>query len=455
MNGLMLARWQFAALTIYHFFFVPVTLGLSIFLAIMETKYVTSGNEKYKKMVKFWGKLFLINFALGVVTGLLQEFQFGMNWAGYSRFMGDIFGAPLAIEALLAFYIESTFLGVWVFGWDKLSKKWHAAMIWLVAIGSNLSALWILVANSFMQEPVGYTLNHGRAEMTNFLAIATNTHVLYQFPHVLSAGITTAGFLVLGVSAYRLLRGSGSRDFFYTSLRWAAVYALIGAILVAGIGHFQGQHEVQVQPMKMAAAEALWETQDPASLSLFSAIDTRGRRNIFEIGIPHGLSLLSYNTWNGEVKGLNDLQAEFEQKYGPGDYIPNVPLVYWSFRIMVGVGLLLILFALYALYLVRKEGAKIPRWFLIVLAVSTFLPFVATSTGWLVTEIGRQPWIVYGLQQIEDAVSPNVPASSVLFSFLSLGVLYTILIIVEATLMVRAAKSDPDVIESPALAQAQ
>ena len=285
MDGLLLARSQFAITTVYHFFFVPLTLGLSILVAIMETLYVRTGDERYKRMTQFWGKLFLINFAMGVVTGIVQEFQFGLNWSNYSRFVGDIFGAPLAIEALLAFFLESTFLGVWIFGWDRFSKRLHAATIWLVAIGSNLSAFWILVANSFMQEPVGYVIRNGRAEMTDFFALITNPHVLLQFPHVVFAGVCTAGFFVLGISAYHLLRRSGDRDFFTSSFKIAAIYGLVGSLLVIPVGHAQAQHAVATQPMKMAAAEALWNSEDPAALSLFTWGDETNRKDVFAIRI--------------------------------------------------------------------------------------------------------------------------------------------------------------------------
>src|SRR5512136_2487223 len=241
MNTLVLSQWQFAITCIYHFFFLPLTLGLSILVAIMETVYVRTGNGVYKRMTQFWGKLFLINFAMGVVTGIVMEFQFGMNWSEYSRFVGDIFGAPLAIEALLAFFLESTFLGIWIFGWDKLSKPLHAATIWLVAIGSNLSALWILIANSFMQQPVGFVLRNNRAEMVDFFALLTNSNVWVQFPHVVFAGVATAGFFVLGISAYHLLKKGGDLDFFRRSFRMAAIYSMIGSALVIFVGHSQTQ----------------------------------------------------------------------------------------------------------------------------------------------------------------------------------------------------------------------
>ena len=294
MDALLLARWQFAIVTVYHFFFVPLTLGLSIFVAILETMYVRTGKDVYLRMTKYWGKLFLINFAIGVATGIVQEFQFGMNWSEYSRYVGDIFGAPLAIEALLAFFMESTFLGIWIFGWDKISKKLHAVTIWLVAIGSNLSALWILIANSFMQEPVGFKLakdaagNVIRAEMTDFWALVFNPHVWLQFPHVVTGAVTTAGFFVIGISAYHILKKSKDQEAYQQSMKLASIYGLIGIILVSLIGHSQMQHMLKTQPMKVAAAEALWNTENPASLSLFTWADEEKREDIFAIHVPNG-----------------------------------------------------------------------------------------------------------------------------------------------------------------------
>ena len=436
MDVLTLSRWQFAVTTIYHFFFVPLTLGLSILVAIMESKYVSSGDEMYKRMAKFWGRLFLINFAMGVVTGIVQEFQFGMNWAEYSRFMGDIFGVPLAIEALLAFYLESTFLGVWTFGWNKLSKKAHAATIWLVAIGSNLSALWILTANSFMQEPVGYKLEQGRVILTSFKQVIGNPNVWVQFPHVLTAGITTAGFFVLAFSAYHLLKGTKETEFFRRSFKWGAVYGLIGVILVIIIGHIQGQHLTRVQPTKMAAAEALWETENPASFSLFAIIDTKNQRNPVDIKIPGFLSFLVYNKFSGEVKGIKDLQKEFEAKYGPGNYIPPVKTCYWSFRLMVGLGFLMLLIALIAIPYAKRDPANIPKGFLKLAVWSVFFPYLANTFGWMLTEFGRNPWIVYGLLKIKDGVSPNLAPGTVLFSLLMFAIVYGLLMIADVYLLV-------------------
>lgn len=424
MDALILARWQFAITTVYHFFFVPLTLGLSILVAIMETIYVRTGNEQYKLMAKFWGKLFLINFAMGVVTGIVQEFQFGMNWSEYSRFVGDIFGAPLAIEALLAFFLESTFLGIWIFGWERLSKRLHAATIWVVAVGSNLSALWILIANSFMQQPVGYTLNNGRAEMTDFFALLTNGHVWVQFPHVFFAGVTTAGFFVLGISAYHLWKKGKDLEIFQKSFRMGTVYAVIGTVMVMLVGHTQAQYMIKIQPMKMAAAEALWNTEDPAAMSLFTVGDEKNRRDVFAIRIPSLLSVLAYNRLEGEVKGINDLQREYEETHGPGDYVPPVAISYWTFRIMVGAGVVMFLISLYALYRVLKNNLELKPLLLKGMIWSISLPYIANSTGWIFTEVARQPWVVFGVMRTEDAVSPAVSIGEVWFSLVAFTLLY-------------------------------
>ena len=365
MDALALARLQFAITTVYHFFFVPLTLGLSILVALMQTTYVRTGDETYKRMTQFWGKLFVINFAMGVVTGIVQEFQFGMNWSEYSRFMGDIFGAPLAIEALLAFFLESIFLGVWIFGWDRLPKRVHLGAIWAVAIGSNLSALWILVANSFMQQPAGYTLENGRALMSDFGALLTNPNVWVQFPHVLTSGMATAALFVLGISAWHLLRNQGEHlDMFRRSFRWAAVYGVIATLAVMLVGHSQMQHMVQVQPMKVAASEGLFVSQDPAGLSLLTIGSLDQRSEVFSIRVPYLLSLLSYNSLNGQVKGFLDLQAQYEQTYGPGNYIPPIAVTYWSFRAMVGAGVLMFLLTAFALWRVYKNSFTTGKRFL-------------------------------------------------------------------------------------------
>lgn len=444
MTELGLARAQFAITSVYHFFFVPLTLGLSILVFLMEVLYVRSGDERYKRMTQFWGKLFVINFAMGVVTGIVQEFQFGLNWAGYSRFVGDIFGVPLAIEALLAFFLESTFLGIWIFGWDKLPKALHAAAIGLVALGGNLSALWILIANSFMQEPAGYVLRNGRAEMTDFGALVGNTHVWMQFPHVLFAGMCTAGFFVLGISAYHLVRKSGDHEVFRRSFAMAAVYGLIGAALVGMVGHAQSQHMFKTQPMKMAAAEALWETENPAALSILTISNEAERREVLAFKIPALMSLLVYNRLEGEVKGINPLQAEYEQQYGPGVYVPPVTVCYWSFRFMFGSGLLMVGVGLLAVYLVLRRSWKsrreYPRWLRWVpLAIA--LPYLANTGGWLLTELGRQPWIVFGVLKTADAISPSVSTGEVFASVVIFTLLYGVLMAADVYLLAKFARA--------------
>ncbi len=440
MDPIILSRLQFAITTVYHFFFVPLTLGLSILVAVMETLYVRTGRDVYKQMTKFWGKLFLINFAMGVVTGIVQEFQFGMNWSEYSRFVGDIFGAPLAIEALLAFFLESTFLGVWIFGWEKLSKGLHAGTIWLVAIGSNISALWILIANSFMQQPMGYVLNNGRAEMNDFTALVFNPNVWVQFPHVVTAGLATASFFVMGISAYHLLRKQNP-DPFRRSFQVAAVIGTIAIILVVLNGHSQAQHMVETQPMKMASAEALWETQDPASFSILTIGDLSQRKDVFSIRLPRLLSLLAYNQLNGRVEGIYDLQAEFVKNYGPGNYIPPVAFIYWSFRIMVGAGFVMAALALYALFMVMGEmvegGPRSLRLFLWAMV----LPYLANSFGWLLTELGRVPWVVYGLMKIENAASPTVTGGMVLISLVGFTLVYGLLMVADVYLLSKYARA--------------
>ncbi|MEX1310820.1 MAG: cytochrome ubiquinol oxidase subunit I [Candidatus Sulfomarinibacteraceae bacterium] len=444
MDVLILARLQFAVTTVYHFFFVPLTLGLAVLVAILETMYVRTGDETYKKMTKFWGKLFLINFAMGVVTGIVQEFQFGMNWSEYSRFMGDIFGAPLAIEALLAFYLESVFIGIWIFGWDKISKELHAAVMWLVAIGSNISALWILVANSFMQQPVGYVLRNGRAEMDDFFALLANGHVWVQWPHVSFSAVATAGFFVAGISAWHLLRRSDQIEVFKRSFRIGILYAAIGIVLAMLVGHSQAQYMMRIQPMKMAAAEALWESEDPAAMSLFTIGNEKERRDVVALKVPGLLSFLAYNRFSGEVKGINNLQAEYEQTYGPGDYVPPVAISYWTFRMMIGAGTLMLLLATYGLWKSR-DGVPEARWYLTAMPWAIALPYIANSTGWIFTEVGRQPWIVFGLQKTADAVSPSVSAGEVLFSLVAFTLVYGVLMLADVVLLRKyAAAGIPD-----------
>jgi cytochrome d ubiquinol oxidase subunit I len=361
---------------------------------------------------------------MGVVTGLVQEFQFGMNWSEYSRFVGDVFGAPLALDALLAFFLESTFLGIWIFGWDKLPKGVHAAAMWAVAIGSHISAFWILVANSFMQEPVGYALRNGRAEMVDFGALATSPHVWQQFPHVFFAGMSTAGFFALGISAYHLIRKSSTHEIWRRSFLMAAVFALVGSVLVGVVGHSQGQHMFKTQPMKMAAAEAHWETEQPADLSLFTISDETERKEIFAIKIPSLMSLLNCNNFTCEIPGINDIQAEYEKTYGPGNYIPPVTIVFWAFRVMVFAGLIMVALAAGALFLALKKWLDRYPWFFRLLAWSIPLPYLANTGGWLLAEVGRQPWIVFGLMRTEEGVSVITTGGMVVFSLVAFVLLY-------------------------------
>jgi cytochrome bd ubiquinol oxidase subunit I len=443
MNLLTLSQWQFAITTVYHFFFVPLTLGLSVLTAIMESFYVWKGEEVYKKMAKFWGKLFLINFAMGVVTGIVQEFQFGMNWSEYSRFVGDIFGAPLAVEALLAFFLESTFLGVWIFGWDKLSKKVHLLTIWLVAIGSNLSAFWILVANSFMQSPVGYAKEGGRLVMTDFFALLTNPYVWGQFPHTVLSGFTTAAFFMIGISLYHIYR-KNHEDVFNRSLKIAVIFGLISVIGIIGVGDYQAKRMVKVQPMKMAAAEALWESQNPAGESVIAIFDQDAQKDLFQIRIPYAGSFLAYSSFTGEIKGVKNLQAEYEQKYGDGKYVPNVFVIYWAFRAMVGAGMFMLLVAAVLLYFIlRKKELPSWKWLVKISPLVIVFPYLANTTGWLMTEMGRQPWVVFGLMKTQDAVSPMNTAEMVLTSLILFALVYGILMVADIYLLIKYAKAGP------------
>ena len=443
MGDVLLARWQFGITSVYHFLFVPLTLGLSVLVAIMETLYVRTGNELYKRMAKFWGKLFLLNFSLGVVTGLVQEFQFGMNWSEYSRFMGDIFGVPLALEALTACYLESVFIGLWLFGWDRLSRKTHLLCIWLVAFASNLSALWILIANSFMQAPVGYVLRNGRAEMTDFVALLTNSYVLRQYPHTLMGGLITAGVFVMAISAYHLLR-KNQPEFFRTSLRIGLTCALTASLLAAGTGHLQAQHVAKAQPMKLAVMESLWETANPAPYLLFASIDQDKQQNSLEISVPGALSLLVHGSLDGEIKGIKELQAQYAQQYGPGNYVPDIFPVFWSYRIMIGAGMWLLALTAFAFFQLRRNRLEQNPWLLRAIFWSLPVPYLANSAGWIVTEMGRQPWIVFGLQRVEQAVSPNVSSGAVWTSLIGFTVLYGLLAVVGVHLLKKFACQGPE-----------
>ncbi len=462
MDPVTLSRLQFGLTTVYHFLFVPLTLGLGWFVAIMQTQYYRTKDESYKKMAKFWGNLFLINFAIGVVTGIVQEFQFGMNWSEYSRYVGDIFGAPLAIEALLAFFLESTFLGVWIFGEGKVPEKVHLASIWLTAIGSNLSALWILIANGWMQHPVGYVINSvtGRAELVDFFALIFNPKAWIFFWHTIAAGFATASFLILGVSAYHIVRKQHV-ELFKRSFQLAAIIGVIASFLVILGGHTQGQYVYQTQPMKMASIEALWNTEQPASFSILTIGDLSGKREIWSLRVPYVTSLLACNNLDCAVQGVNNIQAEYVQKYGPGDYIPLIVVTYWTFRFMMTAGFIMLFLAAYALFLVMRDWPeKWARW-LKWMPLAIALPYIANICGWVLTEMGRQPWIVQGLLKVQDAVSPNLTTTDLLISLIGFALLYSALAVADIYLMKKYAVLGPDAAEhepvdvEPALVGAQ
>jgi cytochrome d ubiquinol oxidase subunit I len=449
-DAIDLARWQFGITTVYHFLFVPITIGLSALVAGLQTAWYRTGKHEYLRATKFWGKLFLINFAMGVVTGIVQEFQFGMNWSDYSRFVGDVFGAPLAIEGLLAFFLESTFLGLWIFGWDRLPRRIHLACIWLVALGTQLSAYFILAANSWMQHPVGYRFNpdSGRAELTDIGAVLTNSTTLVTYPHTVTAAFVTAGAFMLTVAAWHLRRRN-EIGVFRPSFKLALWVIVIAGLGTAISGDIQARIMTDQQPMKMAAAEALYQTESEAGFSLFTVGSLDGREEVFSVKVPGGLSLMATGSWNGEVDGINDLQRQYEQTYGPGEYVPYVPVTYWSFRLMIGFGALAFLLALAGLWRTRRGRLPAGRWFWTACVAAVALPLLANSFGWIFTEMGRQPWAVFGVLKTTASVSPGVSVAEVATSLAVLTILYGVLAVVEVVLMVRYAKAGPPVVEPP------
>ncbi|KAF1295602.1 cytochrome D ubiquinol oxidase subunit I [Enterococcus sp. JM4C] len=453
MDIVTLGRFQFAMTTVFHYFFVPFSIGTVLVVAVMETLYVITKNEQYKKLAKFWGNIFLLSFAVGVVTGIIQEFQFGMNWSDYSRFVGDIFGAPLAVEALLAFFLESTFLGLWMFTWDKVKPKFHVLFIWLVTIGSFMSAFWILVANSFMQHPTGYTLNNGRAEMNDFGALLTNHQVWYEFSHVIAGAITMGGMIIAGLAAFKLLNKERTdHALFKKSLRLGLLIGLLGSLAVIGSGDLQMKALIEDQPMKFAAMEGSYEDSgDPAAWTLIAWANEREHKQVFGIEIPYMLSILSYNSLSGSVDGMDTVNQKLIEEYGDDkDYYPPVNTLFWSFRIMAGFGALMLLVSAAGLFLTRKKKPILyeKRWMLWIVALCTFAPFLSNTFGWLNTELGRYPWTVYGLFTIEDSISPNVSAASLLTSNIIYFLLFTTLGAVMIYLVRRELNKGPEFEES-------
>ena len=446
MDALDLARWQFAATTVYHFLFVPITIGTGFLVAGLQTAWYRTGKDKYLHATKFFGKLFLINFAMGVVTGIVQEFQFGMNWSNYSRFVGDIFGAPLAMEGLLAFFLESTFLGMWIFGWDRLPKKLHLASIWLAATGTVLSAYFILAANAWMQHPVGYTMNveKGRAELTSIVEVLTQQTALATFAHTLTLAAFTSGAFLVGVSGY-LLAKKRHEEVLLPTLKLGLVTVLVSFLLVGVSGDWSARVMTAQQPMKMATAEALYDTTSSAPFSLLTIGTLDGSKSIFEIGVPNFLSFMSTGSFDGTVEGINDLQAKYVEQYGPGNYKPNIPMAYWGFRLMIGFGAIAAFFALMTLWQIRRRGTvPTAKWFAPAMIWMPFLPLLANSFGWIFTETARQPWAVFGLIKTSDGVSPQVGVVALWITLIGYIALYGLLAAVEVKLMIRAIKLGPD-----------
>lgn len=432
MDVVMLSRLQFAVAVFFHFIFVPLTLGLSVLLAWMETRYVSTGNEFWKRQAQFWGKLFLINFTLGVVTGITLEFQFGTNWSRYSEYVGDIFGSLLAIEATVAFFLESTFLAVWVFGWDRISKKAHLFAIWMVALAGNISALWIIIANGWMQRPVGYVLRNGRAELDNFLEVVSNPYAWGQYAHTIVSSWMLAGFFVLGVSAWHLLRKS-KVEFFQAAFRMAAPFTLIFALATAVSGHQQGMAVAKYQPTKLAAMEAQWETEKSAPMHLLLIPDPANEKNLVQaLSIPGLMSWLSFGDTQAEIKGLKEFPKEDR---------PPICAAFYSFRIMVAFAAAFILLAACAFFQ-RHKGADMNPRLMRALVWGIPLPYISIFAGWALAEIGRQPWIVYGLMRTADAVSP-VPASNVAISLTAFIAVYSALGIVDICLLRKYACKGP------------
>ncbi|HEY8452098.1 MAG: cytochrome ubiquinol oxidase subunit I [Micromonosporaceae bacterium] len=450
MDALELARWQFGITTVYHYLFVPLTIGLVFLVAGMHTAWHVTGDERWLRLTKLFGKLFVINFAMGVVTGIVQEFQFGMNWSNYSRFVGDVFGAPLAMEALLAFFLESTFIGLWIFGWDRLPRRVHLATIWAAAVGTLLSAFFILAANSWMMNPVGFRINAeaGRAELTDVGAVLTNRVLLVTFPHVIAGCFIVAGSLLVAVSLWHLMRrpSPDTDPAWRSALKLGGVVAVLASLVLVVTGDLQAKVVTETQPMKMAAAEGLFETESPAAFSLLTIGTLDGTEEVFSVRVPGLLSWLATGDWHGEVAGINDLQVRYAEMFGPGSYAPNLPVTYWSFRLMIGLGVLTTLIVLWAWWAQRGGRTPISRWLLRAALVLPVLPLAANCFGWIMREMGRQPWVVFGQMLTADGVSPNVSVGEVATSLTVFTLIYGVLAVIEVRLLLTYARQGlPDV----------
>ena len=440
MTNVDLARWQFAFVTINHFFFVPVTIGLAFLTALLQTAWYRSKRDEYLRLTRFFGTLLVINVAIGVVTGLVQEFQFGMNWSAYSRLVGNIFGAPLAMEGLAAFFLESTFLGLWLFGWDKLSRRVHLVTIWLVSLGTVLSAAFIMAANSWMQHPVGYVMVKGKPQLNDIWAVFTNPVFLWGYSKVLLASLVTGAAVMLAVSAWQLRHG-GDREVFTRSARLALIVLVPAILFTMLVGDELGVIEARYQPMKIAAAEAQWTTCQPCSFSLFQIGGGNNDHTPTQIlEIPHLLSLLATNHWDGKVVGLSPLQSQYSSQFGPGYYVPNVFIQYWSMRVMAYIGVLVLLIGGYGLWLLRRGKLATSRRFLWVAIWAAVLPFLMNTAGWLLTESGRQPWIVQGIMLTKNGISSSVSATSIVIGLVVFVLLYAALATVDLMLMLKYSR---------------
>ncbi len=439
-----LARWQFAFTSVNHFLFVPVTIGLAFLTALLQTIWYRRRQPEYLRLTRFFGTLLVINVAIGVVTGLVQEFQFGMNWSSYSRLVGNVFGAPLAMEGLVAFFLESTFLGLWLFGWDKLSRRVHLATIWLVALGSVLSAAFIMAANSWMQHPVGYVTNSKThaPELNDIWALFTNPVWIWGYSKVVLAALVTGAAVMLAVSAWQLRRG-GDREVFGRSARLSLIVLVPAILFTMLVGDELGVIEAKYQPMKIAAAEAQWTTCQPCSFSLFQIGGGNNDETPTQIiSIPHVLSLLATNHWNGKVIGMNPLQSQYKSKYGPGYYVPNVFIQYWGMRVMAYLAVVVTLIALWGLWLSRRKKLAMSRRFLWVATWMVILPFLINTAGWLLTESGRQPWIVQGIMLTKNGLSPSVSTTELWISVIAFALLYGALGTVDLLLMLRYSRKE-------------
>jgi len=440
MTSIDLARVQFAFTSINHFFFVPITIGLAFLTALLQTAWYRSGRADYLRLTRFFGALLVINVAIGVVTGIVQEFEFGMNWGAYSRLVGNVFGAPLAMEGLAAFFLESVFLGLWLFGWDKLPRRVHLLTIWAVSFGSALSAAFIMAANSWMQHPVGYVMVNGKPQLNDIWALLTNPVFVWGYAKVLFVSLVTGAMIMLAVSAWHL-RHRGEPEVFTRSARIALIVLVPAMLFTLLVGDELGVIEGKYQPMKIAAAEAQWTTCQPCSFSLFQIGGGNNDETPTQIiEIPHLLSLLATNHWNGQVVGMNELQSQYSKQYGPGNYVPNVFIQYWSMRVMAYLGALVLLISLWGLWLIRRKKLETSRIFLWVAIWSAVLPFAMNTAGWLLTESGRQPWIVQGIMLTKNGISPTVSVTWLWISLIAFILLYGTLGTVDLILMLRYSR---------------